>query len=214
MASYYRFRFLFWGNIGVMLPDFPAIKDEVGRNLTARIRHRANSLDPVLSQIKSFSQHEGRQLRYERVDAPTKESGPELIQAKFEVLIADVPFLLGEKLDAKLEEMAQELAAQQARMLFRRVEEDCNEVGTTVNANGAPLSAELILELIGSVQTDFGPDGKPRGQFIIHPDMAPALRKAGEEFERDPELQRKHAAILERQRAEWATRQSNRKLVD
>ena len=214
MASNYRARLLPWIIIGIMLPDFPSLKEEVGRHLEAKLRNRAKTLDPVLSQIKSFSQHEGRDLRYERVDAPIKESGPEVIQAKFEVLLADVPFLLGEKLDAKMEEMAKELAAQQAGMLFRRVEEDCKELGTAVNADGAPLSAELILDMIGSVQADFGPDGKPLGQFVIHPDMVPALKKAGEEFERDPELQRKHGEILERQRAEWVTRQSNRKLVD
>lgn len=197
-----------------MLPDFPALKEEVSQRLNAAIRQRANILEPVLSQIKTFNQHEGRALRYERFDAPPKQSDPEMIEVRFEVPVADVPLLLGEKLDAKLEEMAKELAAQQARMLFRRVEEDCKEVGTALSAAGAPLTAELILDLIGSVQTDFGPDGKPKGQFVIHPDMAPALKEAAEAFERDPELQRRHAEMLERKRAEWATRQGNRKLVD
>lgn len=155
-----------------MLPDFPELKGEIQKITLAKIRHRTTTIDPVLSQIKRFTQHEGHELRYERVDAPTIQNGPEVIQTKFEVQIADVPYLVGKKLDVKLEEMAQELAAQEAKLFFRKVEEVCNEVGTSRNAGGQPLSAELILEMIGSVQADFGPDGKPTAQFVIHPDLA------------------------------------------
>jgi len=197
-----------------MLPDFPELKAELERITVAKIRHRTKTIDPVLSQIKRFTQHEGQEFRYERVDAPTTQNGPEVIQSKFEVQVAEVPYLVGEKLEAKIEEMAQELAAQEGKLFFRKVEESCDEVGNSRDVGGQPLSAELLLELIGSVQADFGPDGKPTGQFVIHPDLAPALMKAKEEFDRDPELQRRHAEILERQRAEWTTRQSNRKLVD
>src|ERR1035437_893177 len=197
-----------------MLPDFPELKTELQRIILSKIRHRTNTIDPVLSQIKRFTQHEGQELRYERVDAPTVQNGPDVIQVKFEVQIADVPYLVGEKLDAKLEEMAQEMAAEEAKLFFRTVEETCNEVGTSRDAGGQPLSAERILEMIGSVQADFGPDGRPTAQFVIHPDLAPALKKAGEEFDSDPELQRTNTEILKRQRAEWATRQSNRKLAD
>jgi hypothetical protein len=194
-----------------MLPDFPELKTEVQKIALAKLRHRVNTIDPVLSQVKRFTQHEGRELRYERVNAPTVQNGPEALQTKFDVHIADVPYLVGEKLDAKLEEIAQEMAAQQAKLFFRTVGESCDEVGNTLDAGGKPLTAELILEMIDSVQAEFGSDGKPTGQFVIHPDMALALKKAGEEFDRDPELQRRHAEILKRQREEWATRQSNRK---
>lgn len=197
-----------------MLPDFPKLKAEVHRDVLARIRRRADSADPVVSQIRRFSQHEGRDMRYDRVDAPPAESGPEEMGASFEVLLSDVPDLIGPKLDAKIEEIAQEIAKQEAKMFFRRVGETCNEVGNTINANGQPLSAELLLEMFSNVQMNFGPDGKPTAQFVIHPDMAPALKRLGEEFDRDPELQRRHEDIIRRQREEWATRESHRKLAD
>ena len=197
-----------------MLPDFPELKTELQKIILSKVRHRMNTIDPVLSQIKRFTQHEGQELRYERVGAPTAQNAPEVIQTKFEVQIDEVPYLVGEKLDAKLEKLAQDMAAQEAKLFFRTVEETCDEVGNSRDAGGQPLSAERILEMIGSVQADFGPDGKPTGQFVIHPDLAPAIKKAGEEFDSDPELQRRHAEILKRQRAEWATRQSNRKLAD
>jgi hypothetical protein len=197
-----------------MLPDFPKLKAEVHRDVLARIRRRADSADSVVSQIKRLSQHEGRDMRYDRIGAPPVESGPEELGARFEVLVSEVPDLIGPKLDAKIEEIAQEIAKQQAKMFFRRVGETCDEVGNTINANGQPLSAELMLEMFSNAQLNFGPDGKPTGQFVIHPDMAPALKRADEELEGDPELKRRFEDILRRKREEWATRESHRKLAD
>jgi hypothetical protein len=197
-----------------MLPDFPKLKAEVHRDVLARIRRRADSADSVVSQIKRLSQHEGRDMRYDRIDAPPVESGPEELGARFEVLVSEVPDLIGPKLDAKIEEIAQEIAKQQAGMLFRRLGETCDEVGNTIDANGQPLSAELMLEMISKAQMNFGQDGRPKGMIVIHPDMAPALKRADEEVERDPELKRRCEEILRRQREEWATRESHRKLVD
>jgi hypothetical protein len=197
-----------------MLPDFPKLKAEVHRDVLAGIRRRADSADSVVSQIKRLSQHEGRDMRYDRIDAPPVESGPEELGARFEVQVSEVPDLIGLKLDAKIEEIAQEIAKQQAEMFFRRVGETCDEVGNTINANGQPLSAELMLEMFSNAQLNFGPDGRPTGQFVIHPDMAPALKRADEELERDPELKRRFEDILRRKREEWATRESHRKLAD
>ena len=197
-----------------MLPDFPKLKTEVHRDVLVRIRRRVDRADSVVSQIKRFSQHEGRDMRYERIDAPPVQSGPEEIGAAFKVLLSDVPDLVGPKLDAKIDEIAQEIAKQQAGLIFRRTQETCDEVGNVIHAAGEPLSAELLLEMLSKVQMDFEPDGTPTGQLVIHPDMVPALKKAGEELERDSELKRRHEDILRRQREEWAARESHRKLVD
>ena len=197
-----------------MLPDFPKLKTEVHRDVLAKIRRKVNQADSVLAEIKTFTQHEGRDMRYERVDAPPVQSGPEEIGAKFQVSLVEVPDLIGPKLNAKLDEIAQEIAKQQAGMVFRKTEEVCNEVGNAFDADGKPLSAELLLDMLSKVQTDFEPDGSPSGKFVIHPDMVPALKRAAEELERDPELKRRHEDILRRQREEWATRENHRKLVD
>jgi len=197
-----------------MLPDFPKLKAEVHRDVLGKIRRRVDRADSIMSEIKRFTQHEGRDMRYERVDAPPVQSGPEEIGAPFQILLADVPDLFGPKLNAKIDEIAQEIAKQQAAMFFRKTQENCDEVGNALDAAGQLLSAELLLEMLNKVQMDFEPDGAPTGKFVIHPDLAPALKKVGEELERDPELKRRHEDILRRQREEWSTRESHRKLVD
>ncbi len=163
-----------------MLPDFPALKGEVLKIILARLRHRVGTGDPVLSQVTRFKQHEGGQLRYEQQGGGTVQEGFEKIGAEFKVLPTEVPTLIGEKLNAKLEEMAQELMRQAAKNFFKKVGEISEKAGTSIDAGGKPVSAEMLLDMIGSVQMEFGPDGKPTNSFVIHPDMLPALKNVSE----------------------------------
>ena len=153
-------------------------------------------------------------MRYEQLGGETVQEGPESVGGKFEVQLADVPYLLGDRLDAKLDEIAQEIMRRKNEAFQKKFEESCDKAGTAMDAHGQPLSAELILQMMSTVDMEFGPDGKPVQTIVIHPSMAPALRKAAEEFENDPELQRRHAEILERQRNAWSVRENNRRLVD
>ena len=197
-----------------MLPDFPALKAEALKIILAKLRQRVDTGDPVLSQVKRFKQHEGREMRYEQQGGRTVQEGFEKIGGEFKVLPADVPTLVGEKLDAKLEEMAQELISQSAKAFFKKVGEISQKAGTSIDARGKPVSPEMLLDMISTVQMEFGPDGRPTQTFVIHPDMLPALKKVSEQIENEPELKRRNAEILERQREAWAARESNRKLAD
>jgi hypothetical protein len=197
-----------------MLPDFPALKAEIERAISAKLRRRVDTGDPVLAQLRTLMHREGGQVRYEQQGCGTVQEGFENIGAHFEVRITDVPALVGEKLDAKLEEMAQELISQSAKIFFKKVGEACQKAGTSIDVGGQPLSPEMLLDMERSAQMEFGPDGKPTHSFVIHPDMLPAVKKVAEQIENDPELKRRHAEILERQREAWAARENNRKLVD
>jgi hypothetical protein len=197
-----------------MLPDFPALKAEVEKIAAARLRERVDTGDPVLSQIKHIRQREGGQMRYQQHGGGAVQEGFDRIGARFEVSITEVPTLVGEKFDAKLENIAQELVSHLARAFFKKMGESCEKAGTSIDAGGKPVSPQMFLDMIGTVQMEFGPDGKPTHSFVIHPDMLPAVKKVSEQIENDPELQRKHAEILERQREAWAARESNRKLAD
>ncbi len=197
-----------------MLPDFPALKAEVEKIATARLRARVDAGDPVLSQIKKLRQREGGQMRYQQHGGGTVQEGFERIGAQFEVSLTEVPTLVGQKFDAKMENIARELVSHLATAFFKKMGESCEMAGTSINAHGRPVSAEMFLDMISTVQMEFGPDGKPTHSFVIHPDMLPAVKKVAEQIENDPELKRKHAEILERQREAWAARESNRKLAD
>jgi hypothetical protein len=170
--------------------------------------------DPILSQIRQFTQHEGRDLRYDRLESEPAERGPSRIQALIEVPIAEVPQMVGERFEEKLMDIAADLARQQAQLFFESVARDSKEVGTAYDAAGRPLSGGMLLDIIGQVQEEFDERGRSQSQFVIHPDMSPALRRAGEEIENDPALKKRQEEILKRKREEWLARESNRRLVD
>lgn len=205
---------LFWSPRADMLPDFPAIKAEVQNLVLTKLRRRVDTGDPVLSQVRRFRQHEGTQMRYEQHGGKIVQEGFEKIGTEFTVLPADVPTLVGGKLDAKLEEMAQELISRSAKAFFKKVGEISQKAGTSIDAHGQPVSPDMFLDMMSKVQMEFGPDGQPTQSFVIHPDMLPALHRVSEQIENDPELKRKNEGILERQREAWAARESNRKLAD
>ena len=183
-----------------MLPDFPALKAEVQKVLLARLHKRVDTGDPVLSKIRGLTQHEGREMRYEQHGGVTVREGFQKIGAQFEVVLSDVPNLVGDLLNAKLEEMAEELISQSAKVFFKKPGDSCEAAGTSFDAGGKPMSPEMFLDMISTVQMEFGPDGGPTHTFVIHPNMLPAAKKVAEQIENEPELKRRHAEILERQR--------------
>lgn len=197
-----------------MLPDFPALKAEIQKIILTALRQRIATGDPVFAKVKVLRQREGRQMRYEQHGGGTVQEGFEEFGTHFQVRVAGVPDLVGAKLDAKIEEISQAIISQSARAFYRKMDESCEKAGTAIDAGGKPFSPQIFLEAINTVEMEFGPDGKPTQCFIIHPDMLPLIQKVMEQIDNDPELKRRHAEILERQREAWAARESNRKLVD
>jgi len=197
-----------------MLPDFPSLKAEMQKLVEAKMHHLVDTGDPVLSQIKRYTQHEGTDTQYEQHGGKTVRSGPEEIGVAFEVKMEEIPELVGEKLDAKLKAIAQEITSKQAQSFFKKVGESCDEVGNTVDAGGKPITPELLLEVFSRIETEFDENGNPTTSLVIHPNQVPALKKVANQIENDPDLGRRNQEILERQREKWAARESNRKLVD
>jgi hypothetical protein len=76
------------------------------------IRRMVRASDPILAQVRTFTQHEGLNLRYERLQAAPIESGPQRIQIPVELRPEEVPTLVGELFAAKLDGMAKVLVRQ------------------------------------------------------------------------------------------------------
>jgi len=197
-----------------MLPDFPALKLELRKVILAGLAKRIHTGDPVLAEIKHFRQNEGTLMRYEQQGGKTVEEGFEKMGAEFTILPEEVPDLVGQKLNVKLEEIAQKMIEITAKSFFKKMGEITQAAGTSIDAGGKPVSPEMMLDMMARVQMEFDTDGKPAQSIVVHPDMVPALQKVSEQIENDPDLKRRQDEILQRQREAWVTRESNRKLVD
>jgi hypothetical protein len=198
-----------------MLPDFAELKAELNRVLLAKLRRKIDEKSPVLRGIRRFIQREGTVQRYEqRPHGKMIENQFQMRSAQVQTTAEEVPTLQGPKLDAKLDELADQMVASMEKSLFKTIEESCDRAGTTLHAQGKPMSPELILEMMNTMELDFDQNGNPTASFVMHPDVVPSATAAAEQLENDPELKRKHKQLLDEQREAWAARESNRKLVD
>jgi len=197
-----------------VLPDFPRTKTELLRFVHRRIRSLEKELHPILSQIKSYVQHEGTTIQFEQVDFGKKTQAAESQSVLVEIRHDEVPTLMGPALETKLRHLAEQMGALKMKILFQRIEEAAEQTGQTLNAQGKPLDARMLLDMIDMGEVGFDKAGQPTGSFIVHPNMIPALKRASEEVENDPELKRKLESIRNRQRQQWLDRENRRKLVD
>jgi hypothetical protein len=197
-----------------MFPDFPSTKAEVSKAITRRITAIEMEMNPVLAQMKSFTQYEGRTLAYEQVEFGMKMQDAEEQKVSFEIRLDEVPQLTGQALEQKLRSIAGKMAALRMKTFYARMDEATEQTGNRFDAGGQPPSGKMLLDFMGMGEWGFDKTGKPAMSFVIHPDTLPALKKAADEVENDPELKRRHDEIVSRQREQWLDRENRRKLVD
>jgi hypothetical protein len=89
-----------------------------------------------------------------------------------------------------------------------------DEAGQVVDAQGKPLDAELIFQVIESVQIDFDDDGNQHSfSFAVGPELYARLQAELQKIADDPVLKQRYDEIMNRKRMEWRDREAARKLV-
>jgi hypothetical protein len=79
-----------------MLPDFPKSKSEMIRLVGRRIHSLEIEEHPILAQLQTFKQYEGRSIQYEQVDFGKKIQQAEEKQVMVEIKFNEVPTLVRE----------------------------------------------------------------------------------------------------------------------
>lgn len=140
---------------------------------------------------------------------------------KFKSISAELVFEDGElatislqRLFGKLDEMAQEMAAQQARHAYEQVGAAAEDVGNVVDGAGAPLTAAMLLDVLETIHVDFDREGRPLMPSLhVHPNMTPAIERVVEEADSSEELSQRHEELIRAKKEEWRAREASRRLV-
>ena len=194
-----------------MLPDFPVLKDELAKRLHDALDRMVDAKAPIFTKMQTVAQHEGKLHTYDRIGASTKSEGPERVAIPVKVELTEVPELVGDKLTARLDALATEIAQQKMDMFHRKFKESAEEVGNAFDAKGAPLTQDMFLSMLERVDMEFGPNGQPTAEFgSTNPKIDARVR----EWFNDPSFQSRFNSIVDRKRDEWRDRESHRKLVD
>ena len=197
-----------------MFPDFPNIKEEIKRNFDDYLRRQSN-LDPLIAPITQIFIHEGDRLVFHTVDGDRKETPFNEIQSKFTVpnekIINEGP----KALVSVANEVSGDIQKQLGRNIITKLEEITKETGNIVDAKGAKLSPDYILQVLEKMQIDFDDDGNPcMPTMFVGQELAKKIQERLPEWETDIEHKRKFDELMKKKKEEWNDRESNRKLVD
>lgn len=197
-----------------MLPDILKTKADIARQLRLRIRSVARNLNPFLRMGTTVIQHEGFTHSYEQMGAGIVEESLKEHAIPIEIKFSEVPDLIGDRLTAKVDAIADELARRTSQDAYKKLDESTGKVGNWIDAGGQPLTQDLYLGMMEKMEMDFEENGEPAFSLIMHPSMAEVVRKRMEEWENDKDFQQRYNKLIRAKREAWRDRESDRKLVD
>ena len=146
-------------------------------------------------------------LRYDGTidDVPMKSSG-----AKVEIKLDDLDQHGIKEVIKVIDKAAQDMANQQSKHFFERLNQICDETGQVYDNKGKPLTFDSILDLLDSMPIDFDEDGQP-----IMPSILAGSRVIEKLIKQEPsdEQIERQKEIIGRKFSEWRDRESNRRLV-
>jgi hypothetical protein len=195
-----------------MLPDYSETKRLFGRFFQTYIRRKARAISPF-ADVQTRYLHEGRGMKVVRADQSESNTKTQQLSSMMKITFDEIPELTLEKAIAKYDELILDMVRKQTGFALERLSEDI-PASQSVDAKGKKLDAELILQMLETMQLEFYPDGRPQELHVIGGLLTPErLNAVDEEFQNNPELRKRHNELMDRKREEWRAREANRKLV-
>lgn len=195
-----------------MLPDFSETKRLFGRFFQTYARLKARSISPF-ADVQTRYLHEGRGMKVVRADQSESNTKTQQFSSEMQIKFDEIPELTFEKAIAKYDEMILDMVRKQTGFALERLSEEIPK-SQSVDAKGKKLDAEIILEMLETIQLEFYPDGRPHELHVVGGLFSPErLKVVEEQFRNSPELQKRHNELMERKREEWRAREASRKLV-
>jgi hypothetical protein len=104
-----------------MLPDIPKTKAEIARQLRLRIHSVGRNLNPFLRMGTTVIQHEGFTHSYEQIGVGIVEEKLKEHAIPIEIKFDEVPELIGDRLTAKVDALADELARRTSQDAYKKL---------------------------------------------------------------------------------------------
>jgi hypothetical protein len=198
-----------------MLPDFPAVKKRARMLFLRAVRQHIPIHSPILDGIRHTRIHEGSTARLTRADKSTDEIKFQGAHAEIAVDRAQMRCISLDDLIQHASKMAEQLAEQQTKAMFERLNQAIEAVGNTVSAQELGAK-EAFLEMERKIQMDFDPVTlEPKGlALVLHPDQVESMKAQADEWSRDPEFVAERKRIRQAKLEEWRARENRRTLAD
>jgi hypothetical protein len=197
-----------------MLPDLPAIKDELLLLQLRYLRHQVHRRMPGINEAPQHTVHEGERTRIVRADASVEESEMKTAAAEMSIGETEASAMTTQERKAILDSIADDMARQISEHAFASINDTLEKAGQVVDNGGRKLDAEAMLVMLEKMQFDFDDNGQLKNLSIV---VGPEMReRANAEFARlftDPVLSVRYAALMQSKWADYRDREASRKLV-
>jgi hypothetical protein len=152
-------------------------------------------------------------MKIVRADQSDSTAGMQQLSSIMEIKLDEIPDLTFEKAIAKYDKTILDMVRKQTGFALERLREDVPK-SQSVDAKGHKLDAEMILQMLETIQLEFYRDGRPHELHVAGGLISREQLKAmDEELQKNSELQRRYNEVIERKREEWRAREASRKLV-
>lgn len=197
-----------------MLPDFPEIKLVHQKIADQQIQIMVRQ-DPLFSLVRTEKHFEGNGLSIKRSNDETEKSHYKEISSKFTI---EREQIIEKGIIAYIEhfnKVAEDIKRQQAQLLFSNIEEATSKTGNIVDGKGRSFSPELFFQALEKIWIEFDDQGQPfLPTMVVSPELGAKIKDKLPVWDSDPDYKKKFDEIIEKKKAEWNDRESDRKLAD
>ena len=198
-----------------MLPDFVQVKQRVHELLMhfmqGRVRHHLG----FMSQVPRVVIPEGQHNRLVRSDGSVDDTKLRRIQGSEEISTDPKKGLHFDEVLQKLDAIAKQMADEQQRQMFARINEVTEKTGNVTKAPLKDFGLKHLNDMLEKMQIDFDEKGEPRlPSMVCGPKMADSIMARREEIEADVGEKARKAEILDLKKEEFRARESRRRLVE
>ncbi len=178
-----------------MLPDYTETKKLFGRFFQASARSKARAISPF-ADVQMRYLNEGRGMKVIRSDESESNTSVQQLSSEMEIKFDEVPDLTFKKALAKYDEMILDMVRKQTGFALERLNEEIPK-NQSVDAKGRKFDAEIILEMLETIQLEFYPDGRPHELHVVGGLFTPErLNAADEELRDNPELRKRYDKLM------------------
>lgn len=197
-----------------MLPDLPSLKAEIEALLMQYFAQQVHSKLGVFQEASHRTMHEGDRMRVVRADGVSEESNFQRASTEMSIKFEEAGLLSLEERIRMFDAMAEDMANQLVSGFFNSLNMTLDAAGQTIDGRGRPISGEVLLEFLKTLQLDFLPNGEHSKLSLVIPlGQSEAAQRALEEIDNDPALKKTHDDLLVQKKVEWRDRETARKLV-
>ena len=194
-----------------MLPDMPTVRDYAQKWLNYHLFLNIAKKTGFMQAMRlPETLQEGNKTKLLRYDGTIDDVPMKAIGTKIEIKVNDLDQHGLKEVLKVLDKAAHDMARQQSKNFFERLNQICHETGQVYDNKAQPLTFDSILDLLDSMPIDFDEDGQPiLPSILAGPRVIEKLLKK----EVSDEQIKKQNEIIERKYSEWRDRESDRRLV-